>query len=47
MNGLTWSNTEFDHGAEVGVDWANGLVLHENDAEWHPWDNAVYGEKEN
>lgn len=31
-------------GAEVGVDWANGLVLHENDAAWHYWDDATYGE---
>jgi hypothetical protein len=22
-------------GAEVGTDWANKLVLHEHDAEWH------------
>ncbi|WOF23825.1 hypothetical protein N8K70_03855 [Microbacterium betulae] len=33
------------HGAEVGVDWANGLVLHESDTEWHPWDPAIYEEK--
>lgn len=32
-----------EHGAEVGVDWIGGLVLHENDAEWHPWDEAIYG----
>lgn len=25
-----------EHGAEVGVDWVNGLVLHENDRDWHP-----------
>jgi hypothetical protein len=31
------------HGQEVGVDWDDGLVLHENDADWHPWDVAVYG----
>ena len=30
-------------GAEVGVDWVNGLVLHEGDAQWHPWNPAVYG----
>lgn len=22
-------------GAEVGVDWINHLVLHENDRDWH------------
>jgi len=33
-----------EHGAEVGVDWANGLVLRERDAKWHPWDESVYGE---
>ena len=32
-----------DHGEEVGVDWASGLVLHEHDATWHPWDESVYG----
>lgn len=33
------------HQVEVGVDWENGLVLHEGDAEWHPWDEAVYGDR--
>jgi hypothetical protein len=33
-------------GAEVGVDWVNGLVIHEGDDDWHPWDEAVYGTKE-
>jgi hypothetical protein len=23
-------------GAEIGVDWINRLVLHENDRDWHP-----------
>lgn len=31
------------HGVEVAVDWSSGLVLHEGDAEWHPWDEAEYG----
>lgn len=33
------------HGAEVGVDWVNGLVIHENCAQWHEWDSEIYGEK--
>jgi hypothetical protein len=32
-----------DHGAEVAVDWMAGLVLHQGDTEWHPWDEAVFG----
>lgn len=32
-----------EHGAEVGLDWTTGVVLHENDQDWHPWDEAVYG----
>lgn len=35
--------TMLEHGAEVGVDWVSGLVLHEGDADWHPWDETVYG----
>lgn len=35
-----------DHGAEVGVDSVNGLVIHENCAEWHPWDPTIYEESE-
>ena len=31
------------HGAEVGVDWVNGLVIHEGDTDWHPWDETLYG----
>jgi len=38
--------SECKGGAEVGVDWVNGEVLHEDDEHWHPWDNAIYGEKE-
>ncbi|GAA3730247.1 hypothetical protein GCM10022239_03550 [Leifsonia bigeumensis] len=32
-----------ERGAEVAVDWVNGLVLHEGDAQWHSWDEAIYG----
>lgn len=31
-------------GTEVGVDWVNGLVLHENDTDWHAWDPTIYGD---
>ena len=34
---------EADHGEEIGVSWEEGLVLHAGDADWHPWDEAVYG----
>lgn len=37
---------ECTHGAEVGVSWDEGLVLHEGDADWHPWDASVYGDHE-
>lgn len=40
------NNTTCDHGEEVGVDWVNGLVLHERDSGWHPWNPAIYGDKE-
>ena len=30
-------------GSEVGVSWDEGLVLHSNDEEWHPWDESVFG----
>lgn len=33
-------------GAEVAVSWDEGLVLHEGDADWHPWDTEIYGERE-
>ena len=32
-----------EHGEEVAVSWDEGLVLHEGDADWHPWDEAVFG----
>ena len=32
-----------EHGEEVAVSWDEGLVLHEGDAAWHPWDEAVFG----
>lgn len=35
-----------NHGAEMAVDWVNGLVIHENDTDWHPWDEAVYGSRD-
>ena len=33
-------------GEEVAVDWVSGLVLHSGDVDWHPWDDALYGPKE-
>lgn len=33
-------------GDEVGVDWVNGLVLHEHDVKWHRWDPTVYETEE-
>lgn len=35
-----------ENSTEVGVDWINGLVIHEGDADWHPWDPAIYEEQE-
>lgn len=32
-------------GEEVAVDWINGLVLHREDADWHSWDDSIYGER--
>lgn len=32
-------------GAEMGVDWINRLILHENDRDWHP-DPAQFEELE-
>lgn len=28
---------------EVAVDWQAGEILHEGDADWHPWDESVFG----
>lgn len=38
------AETACSGGDEVGVDWSCGLVIHEGDADWHPWDVAIYGE---
>lgn len=34
-----------NHGPEVGIDWVNGLILHELDSDWHPWDESIFGER--
>lgn len=39
------SDIECTHGAEVAVDWETGEILHEGDADWHPWDESVFGER--
>ena len=31
------------HWEEIAVSWDEGLVLHAGDADWHPWDESVYG----
>lgn len=39
------TTTRCTDGPTVAVSWDEGLVLHEGDADWHPWDEAVYGSR--
>ena len=40
------SGPECGGGANMGVDWIAGKVIHEGDAGWRPWDEGIFGKAE-